>query len=160
MKSNFTFTKSDEKQRKSRALDQSVTHTVNTSRSSSRVSSFRHLCCYHIREQATHLLFSLILITHILQKAAFYLYNPHPCANYGSHKNAWNWYEQSFLKVNSLCFTILLYFLRGHAVGGAVGWGTVLQAGRSWVRFPMVSLKFFINKILPAALRPWSRLSL
>ena len=28
--------------------------------------------------------------------------------------------------------------------GGAVGWGTALQAGRSRVRYPMVSLEFFI----------------
>jgi hypothetical protein len=42
----------------------------------------------------------------------------------------------------------------------AVGWGIVLQTGRSWVRFPMVSLEFFINLILPVVLWPWSRLSL
>ena len=42
-----------------------------------------------------------------------------------------------------------------HAAGGAVGWGTALQVGRSRFRFPMVSLKFFIDIILPAALRPW-----
>ena len=36
------------------------------------------------------------------------------------------------------------------ARGGAVGWGTALQARRSWVRFPMVSLDFFIDIILPA----------
>ena len=30
------------------------------------------------------------------------------------------------------------------APGGAVGWGTALQAGRSRVRFPMMSLEFFI----------------
>jgi hypothetical protein len=35
---------------------------------------------------------------------------------------------------------------------GAVGSGIVLQAGRSWIRFPMVSLEFFIDIILPAAL--------
>jgi len=34
------------------------------------------------------------------------------------------------------------------------------RAGRSRVRLPIVSLEFFIDLILPAALRPWSRLSL
>jgi len=37
---------------------------------------------------------------------------------------------------------------------------TALQAGRSLVRFPVVSLVFFIDIILPAALWPWGRLSL
>ena len=39
--------------------------------------------------------------------------------------------------------------------GGAVGWGTALQVGRSRVLFPMVSLEFFIDIILLAALWPW-----
>jgi hypothetical protein len=48
----------------------------------------------------------------------------------------------------------------GHAAGGAVGWGTALEAGRSRARFPKVSLEFFIDIILPAALWPWGWLRL
>jgi hypothetical protein len=40
------------------------------------------------------------------------------------------------------------------------GWGTALQIGSSRDRFPMVSLEFFIDIMLPTALRPWGRLSL
>jgi hypothetical protein len=43
---------------------------------------------------------------------------------------------------------------------GAVGWGTALQAGRSWVHFPMVSSEFFIDVVLPATQWPWGQLSL
>jgi hypothetical protein len=46
------------------------------------------------------------------------------------------------------------------ACGAAVGWGTALQVVRSRVRFPMVSLEFFIDIILQAALWPWGYLSL
>jgi hypothetical protein len=45
--------------------------------------------------------------------------------------------------------TLHLHFMTGPR-GGAVGWGTALQAGRSRVRVPMVSLEFFIDIILPA----------
>jgi len=37
---------------------------------------------------------------------------------------------------------------------------TTLQIGRSQVRFPMVSLEFFSNIILPVALWPCGRLNL
>jgi hypothetical protein len=40
------------------------------------------------------------------------------------------------------------------------GWGTALQTGRSLDRFPLVSLEFFIDIILPASLCSWGRLSL
>jgi hypothetical protein len=46
------------------------------------------------------------------------------------------------------------------ARGSAVAWGTVQQLERSRVRFPMVSLEFFFNMILPAALWPLGWLSL
>jgi hypothetical protein len=44
--------------------------------------------------------------------------------------------------------------LLSHAVGQLVS-GTALQVGKSRVRFPMVSLEFFVGIILPVALWPW-----
>jgi len=49
---------------------------------------------------------------------------------------------------------------RGWARSGPVCWGTALQAGRSRVWFQMLSLKFFFDIFLPAALWPWGLLSL
>jgi hypothetical protein len=50
-------------------------------------------------------------------------------------------------------------YIRG-AHGDAVGCGTALQAGRLRVRFPMGSLGFFIDFVIPAAIWRWGRLSL
>jgi hypothetical protein len=44
--------------------------------------------------------------------------------------------------------------------GARGGWGTALQAGKSQVQFPMVSLECFNDIIIPAALRPWGRFPL
>jgi hypothetical protein len=41
-----------------------------------------------------------------------------------------------------------------------VSWRTMLQTGRSRVRFPMRSMDFSIGLILPAALWPWGRFNL
>jgi hypothetical protein len=46
------------------------------------------------------------------------------------------------------------------ALGSVVGWDTMLQTGSSRVRFPIRSLDFLIDLILPAALWPRGRLSL
>ena len=66
-----------------------------------------------------------------------------------------------------LCFNVIAKWSRKWNItnysgvrGGVVGWGTALQAGKSRVWFPMVSLELFIDIILPAALWPWGRLNL
>ena len=83
------------------------------------------------------------------------LYAPHWIYTLYNHIRWWNGFH-TFVSVIGL----LVLPLGRWARGGAVGWGTALQDGRSRVRFPMVSLEFFIDIILPAALWPWGWLSL
>ena len=51
------------------------------------------------------------------------------------------------LKENVIIWTFLLCGIRG----GALGWGTALQAWRSQVRFPMVSLEIFHWPLPPSS---------
>ena len=57
------------------------------------------------------------------------------------------------------CLSSTAYTINSQLRGGAVDSGTALQVGRSRVRFPMVSLEFFIDIILPAALWPLTEMS-
>jgi len=68
-------------------------------------------------------------------------------------------YERSYVLHLDPVFSSVTRFPLG-ARGGTVGSGTALQAGRSQVRFPMVSLEFFIDIILPTTLWPWGLFSL
>ena len=89
-------------------------------------------------------------VTYFIRSTCFIFCKPHvllsfsntPCPRLSKQHNLEKWKLISF------------------SLGGAVGWGTALQAGESRVQFPMVSLEFFIDIILPAALWPWGRLSL
>ena len=74
-------------------------------------------------------------------------------------------HEVSLRQVSYCLSTLRFVFLfAGRTVPtmgeNVVGWGTALQAGRSRVRFPIVSFEFFIDIILPAALWSWGQLSL
>ena len=72
-------------------------------------------------------------------------------------------FSLSFVILTLLSFFFLPFirpFILWGSRGSTVGWGTALQVGRSLVRFPMVSLEFFIDIILPAALWLWGWLSL
>jgi hypothetical protein len=61
----------------------------------------------------------------------------------------------------SLILTFIHCAYKYGACGSVVGRGIMLQAGRSWVRFPMRALdSFSMYLILPTTLWPWDRLSL
>jgi hypothetical protein len=59
-----------------------------------------------------------------------------------------------------LCFLVAAVFLHFILLFIIIIVISIIQAGRSRVRFPMRSLDFSIDLILPAALWPWVRRSL
>jgi len=72
---------------------------------------------------------------------------------------AWNKTSMSYNVNNNFGPNVVCYTRKTvqgvseiNARGGAIGWGTALHPGRLRVRFPTVSLQFFIDFILPAAL--------
>jgi hypothetical protein len=75
-----------------------------------------------------------------------------------SFPKIWKSCNVSTLSSFKIIFGIYFYLNSGR--GSVVGWGTLLQARRSRVLFPMRLLDSSINLILPSALWPWVRLSL
>jgi hypothetical protein len=68
--------------------------------------------------------------------------------------------EHLFYILFSCCFKFLLATYTSWGAQWLSGYDTTLQIGRSRVRFPMVSLEFFSDIILPVTLWSWGRLSL
>ena len=58
--------------------------------------------------------------------------------------------DNNAVTLHSEFHNIIIIIIIGER-GGEVDWGTVIQAGKSRVRFPMVSVEFFNDIILPAA---------
>jgi len=73
----------------------------------------------------------------------------------GLFRHQFLFFHVSLPEYNAYLTTVItsyLYMSSKEACGDAVGWGAALQAGKSWVQFPMVSLEFFIDVNLPGLL--------
>ena len=82
------------------------------------------------------------------------------CNLWGFHRYNNSLFSQYIQYKPNVFINYCLSILLNGARGGAVDRGTALQAGRSRVWFPRVSLEFFIDVIFPAVLWSWGRLSL
>ena len=73
---------------------------------------------------------------------------------------SWNYLREIAQPITTLALLVLINnnnsttTINNGARGGAVSCGTALQGRRSRVPLPIVSLEFFIDITLPAALRP------
>ena len=68
--------------------------------------------------------------------------------------------KENYIVHKYIAYQNIMHHDTSGAGGSTVDSGTALHAGRSRVRLPTVSLEFFSYIILPAAVWPWSRLSL
>ena len=66
------------------------------------------------------------------------------------------WDPRIYDRAKGAVLTKIAFCIAEHAVS----WAIAIPGGRSPIRFPMASLEFFIDIILPAPLWPWVRLSL
>jgi hypothetical protein len=120
---------------------------------------------------STDYIWWLILLAHWLRRvllyagvlflvAALILFSRSNCSCTENTLTAFARHPDDRRRVDVLGMPLVAYLVCKEARGGAVGWGTALQAGRSRIRFPMVSLEFFIDIIRPTALWPWGWLSI
>jgi hypothetical protein len=80
------------------------------------------------------------------------------CASFTSILPSWHFFEiykhMNFTHTHRICVCVYI------AHGSVVDWGTMLQVGRSSVRFRRRSMDFSIDIIIPATLWPWCQPSL
>jgi hypothetical protein len=92
------------------------------------------------------------------------LWSPSHFLNIVKNKNVVQWNTPSLKPKMSFCYALILNLHIKHVIQydnltATTKWwargGATLQTGTSRVRFPMVSLEFFLDIIVSVALWPW-----